>query len=207
MLSVRFKELRKALNIGTQIELQEILNFPNSRVQDIERGKVKELKSKEIEQLQEKLLVNSWWILTGKGKMLLKKELDEHQRLKYIVDNANLSIAGFAQKIAASPDTIEAIIKGQQKLSPQIARLIDDNYAYNPNWVLYGKGHEYAKTSEDLTGDYDKLNMKTTKELNLYEDEIIEAYRKLSYKKREYYYFKIKSDALEIEINNEGLTK
>ncbi|WP_299934824.1 LexA family transcriptional regulator [Sulfuricurvum sp.] len=40
------------------------------RVQDLESGKVKELKASEAEEIQEKFLINGWWLLTGKGKML-----------------------------------------------------------------------------------------------------------------------------------------
>jgi len=60
--------------MDTQRDLSELANLPFSRVQDIERGKVKELKAKEIELLQEKFLINSWWLLTGKGEMLLKSD-------------------------------------------------------------------------------------------------------------------------------------
>ncbi len=74
MLSNRIKELRRYLKCDTQREFSELVKFPFSRVQDIERGKVKELKSKELEYLQEKFLIDSWWLLTGKGDMLLKNE-------------------------------------------------------------------------------------------------------------------------------------
>lgn len=70
MLSDRIKELRKYLKCDTQRDFSNLVNFPISRIQDIERGKVKELKSKEIEHLQENFLISSWWLLTGKGQML-----------------------------------------------------------------------------------------------------------------------------------------
>jgi phage repressor protein C with HTH and peptisase S24 domain len=72
MLSERIKLVRKTLKCDTQKDFSELVNFPFSRVQDIERGKVKELKAIELEYLQENFRIDSWWLLTGKGEMLLK---------------------------------------------------------------------------------------------------------------------------------------
>ncbi|WP_324172016.1 hypothetical protein [Sulfurimonas sp.] len=175
-----FKALKQALNVDKDNELCKILNITYSAIDGWKRRKKLPIK-------YEKYIYN-------------KKTMNEHQRLKYIVDNSNLSLSQFALKIEANLDTLKAIISGKQKISPELAKQIDDNYLYNPNWVLYGKGNMYVKTSSDLTGDQTKLNSQYQATLNTYENEIIEAYRKLTYKKREYYYFKIKSDVLEEEF-------
>lgn len=83
MLSEKFKTIRKKLNINTQEELANTLEMKVSRVQDIERGKVKELKANEIINLQEKLLINYWWILTGKENILI----EENKEIKYKEEN------------------------------------------------------------------------------------------------------------------------
>lgn len=95
MLSERIKKLRKALKMDTQRDLSELANLPFSRVQDIERGKVKELKSKEIELLQEKFLINSWWLLTGKGEMFLNndKTISSVNNHGYEIDVLNVKAA------------------------------------------------------------------------------------------------------------------
>ncbi len=70
MLRDRIKKVREALFKGSQDEFAQVLGWPNSRIKDLERGKVKELKATEAEQLEEKFLVNGWWLLTGKGEMV-----------------------------------------------------------------------------------------------------------------------------------------
>lgn len=72
MLKNRLKEARKYLKISSQKDFANVLNWNIGRVQDLESGKVKELKASEAEELQEKFLINGWWLLTGKGEMLLK---------------------------------------------------------------------------------------------------------------------------------------
>lgn len=72
MLKDRLKEVRKHLKIGSQKDFSALMNWTIGRVQDLESGKVKELKASEAEEVQEKLLINGWWLLTGRGEMLEK---------------------------------------------------------------------------------------------------------------------------------------
>ena len=87
MLADRFKTLREYLKIDTQKELSDLTDLKLSRIQDIERGKVKELKSNEIVLLQEKLLVNSWWILTGTGEITIKNNTNKLDYKMEIINN------------------------------------------------------------------------------------------------------------------------
>lgn len=73
MLKERMKNLRKHLKIKSQIEFSNIINWPIGRVQDLESGKVKEMRASEAEEIQEKFLINGWWLLTGKGEMILSE--------------------------------------------------------------------------------------------------------------------------------------
>jgi len=82
MLKNRLKEVRKHLKIGSQKDFSALMNWTIGRVQDLESGKVKELKASEAEEIQEKLLINGWWLLTGRGEMLIKE-----------VDNLPIAIA------------------------------------------------------------------------------------------------------------------
>jgi len=74
MLRDRIKKIRESLFIGSQDSFADALEWPISRIKDLERGKVKELKGHEAEQLEDKFRVNGWWVLTGKGNMLLEDE-------------------------------------------------------------------------------------------------------------------------------------
>jgi antitoxin component HigA of HigAB toxin-antitoxin module len=176
------KALKQALNVDKDNELCEILDITYSAIDGWKRRKKLPIK-------YEKYIHN-------------KKTMDEYQRLKCIVDNSGLSIKDFASKIDIEETQIKEIIQGAKKLTPEIAKHINDNYPYNHKWVLYGQGNMYVTTSSDMTGDSTKSNTFNEKKINLYEDELIEAYRRLSHKKREYYYFKIKSDALEEELTD-----
>ena len=91
MLAERIKKVRETLNLGTQKEFSERVKFPYSRVQDIERGKVKELKAVEIEMLQELFRINSWWLLTGKGSMFVESNNSNTQTVN---GNGNNLVGG-----------------------------------------------------------------------------------------------------------------
>lgn len=98
MLALRIKKLREYLSIGTQQELSNLTNMKLSRVQDVERGKVKELKADELILLQEKLLINSWWILTGTGDILINSKdndinyKEESHKMIDLLDEKKLEI-------------------------------------------------------------------------------------------------------------------
>lgn len=74
MLKDRIKEVRKHLKIGSQKEFASQLSWNIGRIQDLESGKVKELKASEAEEIQDKFLISGWWLLTGKGEMLVKSK-------------------------------------------------------------------------------------------------------------------------------------
>ena len=72
----RLKDIRKYLKISSQKDFSNQLNWTIGRIQDLESGKVKELKASEAEEIQEKFLINGWWLLTGKGKMIKENEVE-----------------------------------------------------------------------------------------------------------------------------------
>jgi len=127
LLSERIKKLRKALKMDTQRDLSELANLPFSRVQDIERGKVKELKSKEIELLQEKFLINSWWLLTGKGEMFLnnEKSTTSSNNHGYEIDVLNVKAAAGDGIYNYKVEVIDKIVldKAFFRTAPDIKRI------------------------------------------------------------------------------------
>nr|DAD63520.1 MAG TPA: Repressor protein CI [Caudoviricetes sp.] len=70
MLQERIKKIREYLKIGSQKDFAKEIGWPIGRIQDLESGKVKSIKAEEAELLQEKFLINGWWLFTGKGSML-----------------------------------------------------------------------------------------------------------------------------------------
>ena len=108
MLSERIKLVRKSLKCETQKDFSELVNFPFSRVQDIERGKVKELKASELETLQENFLINSWWLLTGKGEMFISNDTTKNSD-NYFIDLLNVRAGageGIYNYVIETVDTI-----------------------------------------------------------------------------------------------------
>ena len=108
MLSKRIKLVRKSLKCETQKDFSELVNFPFSRVQDIERGKVKELKASELETLQENFLINSWWLLTGKGEMFISNDTTKNSD-NYFIDLLNVRAGageGIYNYVIETVDTI-----------------------------------------------------------------------------------------------------
>src|SRR5574344_1432523 len=108
MLSETIKLIRKCLKCETQKDFAELVNFPFSRVQDIERGKVKELKASELETLQEKFLINSWWLLTGKGEMFISNDTTKNSD-NYFIDLLNVRAGageGIYNYVIETVDTI-----------------------------------------------------------------------------------------------------
>lgn len=70
ILKDRIRVVRDEVFKGSQDDFAKALNWTDSRVKDLERGKVKELKGSEALDLEEKFLVNGWWALTGRGSMI-----------------------------------------------------------------------------------------------------------------------------------------
>ncbi len=100
MLKTRIKEVRKYLNIGSQKDLAAQLNWNIGRVQDLESGKVKELKASEAEEIQDKFLINGWWLLTGRGEMLVKSSLPIATNI--VDDEYSVSVNYYPDVIAAA---------------------------------------------------------------------------------------------------------
>ncbi len=75
----RFKEARNYINL-TQKELGEKLGFQWHKIKDIEAGKLK-VTPDIAEYLENYYSISGWWLLTGKGEMLINS------------NNSNLSIA------------------------------------------------------------------------------------------------------------------
>lgn len=72
-LAERFRKMRQLHNKVTQDELASLMGVKRSRIADIERGKVRELKADEVVKLQEQLQVDGWWLMTGEGSAVTEQ--------------------------------------------------------------------------------------------------------------------------------------
>ena len=70
--SKRFKKVREYLGL-TQQELADKLGFKQYKIKDIETEKQK-VSSEIAENIENFFSISGWWLLTGKGDMLLKDE-------------------------------------------------------------------------------------------------------------------------------------
>ncbi|AXX89370.1 hypothetical protein CKA55_12445 [Arcobacter suis] len=157
MLSERIKLVRKYLKCDTQKDFAELVNFPFSRVQDIERGKVKELKAIELEYLQENFLINSWWLITGKGEMLIS-ETNE-----LIKSNNNYNIDLLNVRAGAGEGIYNYVIETVDTIS------LDKSFFRTPINTNKVKGIQVDGDSMEPTlrdGDYVLIDENTTFGIN-----------------------------------------
>lgn len=68
----RLKEIRKLFKL-TQTELGEKLEIPWSRIKDMESGKQK-ISPEFASAVEEIFSISGWWLLTGKGEMLISSQ-------------------------------------------------------------------------------------------------------------------------------------
>lgn len=157
MLSERIKLVRTYLKCGTQKDFSELVNFPFSRIQDIERGKVKELKAIELEYLQEKFLINSWWLITGKGEMLISESN------KLIKSNNNYNIDLLNVRAGAGEGIYNYVIETVDTIS------LDKSFFRTPINTSKVKGIQVDGDSMEPTlrdGDYVLIDENTTFGIN-----------------------------------------
>lgn len=80
----RFKKVREYLDLK-QEEMANIFDFKWHKIKDIEIGKQK-VSIELAELVEEKFSINGWWLLTGKGNMLI----DENSKTSNVnVNNSN----------------------------------------------------------------------------------------------------------------------
>lgn len=101
-LADRFRYLRKIRDQATQDRLAEIMETKRSRVADIERGKVRELKADEAVKIASHFNIDGWWLITGLGQAessdtqpIEQRETDQYSG--YFPQEENLSISPSAQ--------------------------------------------------------------------------------------------------------------
>jgi len=159
MLKNRIKKVRETLKIGSQEEFSEATSFPLARIKDLERGKVKTLKPDEAILLEEKFHFSGWWLLTGKGEMLLKEKCSAAPQVStndtYQVKRLTCKVSAGVGNHVESIDEFETgeIIEISKLLfrstpSSKLRAIQVDGYSMIPmlfpdSWVFFENGGEY----------------------------------------------------------------
>ena len=92
----------------------------------------------------------------------------------------------FAEKLETSQNQISKYEKGQVELPFKIINNLNKVFNININWLLTGNGLMF----ENEAGDKDN-----------FKQELISDIQKLSPKRQEYYYHRIKADLIEEELD------
>jgi len=111
MLNQRLKLVRDTVFIGSQEDFANTLGWPVSRVKDLERGKVKELKGSEAAELEDKFQVNGWWLLTGRGEMFTFNTANYTPVLMQTIEDALSEMEEFELVEYLKEKTVEKIVE------------------------------------------------------------------------------------------------
>ena len=132
----------------------------------------------------------------------------------------NLNKKELAKQLEITQNTYTNYINGKREIPTGLSLKIKQMYDISIDWLLTGKGEMLIDTSSDTTiGDVSIKNLKGgnniiggtgdinisnhKKEVSNKEDELLESYRILPAKKQDYYYHRIKGDALEVEMKED----
>jgi phage repressor protein C with HTH and peptisase S24 domain len=96
----RLKEIRKKLNL-TQSEIGDKLGIPWSRIKDMESGKQK-VSPELAELIEDKFSINGWWLLTGKGEMLIGEQCSLPIATNGVEDDDSVSVNYYPDVMAAA---------------------------------------------------------------------------------------------------------
>lgn len=96
----RLKKVRKHTNL-TQEKFGEMVNLKQYQVKDIEIGKQK-VSPELAEEIEIKFSINGWWLLTGKGEMLVNAQNNLPSVGQSLEDDNSVSVNYYPDVIAAA---------------------------------------------------------------------------------------------------------
>ncbi len=94
---------------------------------------------------------------------------------------------------------INKFFKNQKTITDILIRLCKDENI-NIDWLCTGRGEMFI-TNETCKKDINNTSNLLVENKSLFRDELIESIDKLSPKRQEYYYHRIKADLIEEELN------
>ena len=111
-------------------------------------------------------------------------------KLEQIRTNMQLNKQEFCKKLDITYQTYQNYLNGRD-ISTDVAIKLKNIFNININWLLTNSGDMFNEEFENNTD-----NLK-----NSFEEELIQDIKKLSLKRQEYYYHRIKADLIEEELN------
>lgn len=103
MLGNRLKEVRNHLKLSSAKKLSDLIGVPEYIIKDLESGKTQTIKPELATHIEDLCKISGWWLLTGRGKMLLVSSENKVFLKDYFYAN---SFAGDFIKISTLVGTI-----------------------------------------------------------------------------------------------------
>ena len=130
----------------------------------------------------------------NKQNMSLSERIEEAFRVKKVkqIDLVN-------KYDYLSSALINKFFKNQKTITDILIRLCKDENI-NIDWLCTGRGDMFI-TNETCKKDINNTSNLLVENKSLFRDELIESIDKLSPKRQEYYYHRIKADLIEEELN------
>lgn len=72
LLSNRLKYIRSYFNIKSAKKFADLIEMSEYRLKDLEANKIQNLKPEEALKIENNFSISGWWLLTGKGEILIK---------------------------------------------------------------------------------------------------------------------------------------
>jgi len=120
-----------------------------------------------------------------------------NKRFIEIREKLGFNKTNFAQELGINSHNIRDIENGKQKIPTEIAELLEEKFSISGWWLLTGKGNMFLKNES-------KICKKIEDHIGDREIELLDSFRKLNEKKQDFYFHRIKSDAIEEELNNQS---
>ena len=105
----------------------------------------------------------------------------------------------FAEKLETSQNLISKYEKGTVELPYKIINNLNKVFNININWLLTNSGEMFNTNDKETTLLVNTVN-ESRAEYNSIENTLIDDIKKLSQKRQEYYYHRVKADLLDDEI-------
>lgn len=146
---------------------------------------------------------------------------DISSRLKILIDLLGLNLKDFSRQTGVPYTTLQDYIAGKRLPGAENLQKISRQLHVSIDWLLTGEGEPFIK-NEKNTNSFNVVNKENSvigsnniviQNTNTKNDnskikeeerivELIEAFKKLSKKKQDYFYYKIRAEALEEEISS-----
>ncbi len=129
--------------------------------------------------------------------------MNMHERLKEVRKHVGLTQEKFGEKLGLKQTQVRDIESGKQKVSTELAELMEKYFYISGWWLLTGKGvmlfeeHDKAK---NIDGENHMVLKQIDGHIGEKEIELLNDYRSLSKERQELYYLRIKADAIEERI-------